>query len=231
MSSHPPQILLVDDDEALCQLLMEYLEAEGMQVATVHDGEAGRREVLSGGFDLVILDVMLPGISGIEVLRQIRHETELPVLMLTGRGDDLDRILGLELGADDYLAKPCNPRELVARIHAILRRTGHAHSGDATGHSALPLTISQAKRVAAWRGRVLQLTSTEFSILSVLFESAGRVVSKSELSLQVLGRPLTRYDRSLDMHVSNLRRKLGKLDDGRMPVQTVHGSGFVLLRE
>ncbi|MGL1834341.1 response regulator [Rhodocyclaceae bacterium SMB388] len=231
MRKRLPQILLIDDDESLCHLLMEYLEAEGMRVVTVHDGEMGCQEALGGCFDLVVLDVMLPGMSGIEVLRQLRHETDQPVLMLTGRGDDLDRILGLELGADDYLAKPCNPRELVARIHAILRRTGLARRGEAHGQSALPLTISQAKRVATWRGEALQLTSTEFSILSVLFENAGSVVSKSELSLQVLARPLTRYDRSLDMHVSNLRRKLGKLEDGRMPLQTVHGSGFVLLRE
>ncbi len=232
MNKRLPQILLVDDDEALCNLLGEYLEAEGMQLAAVHDGEAGCREAMGGGFDLVILDIMLPGISGIDVLRQVRRETDLPVLMLTGRGDELDRIIGLELGADDYLPKPCNPRELVARIHAVLRRTVRTPGAEVAHHMpALPLAVSKARRIATWRGEPLQVTGTEFKLLAMLFERAGSVVSKAELSMQVLGRPLTGYDRSLDMHVSNLRRKLGKLDDGRLPIQTMHGTGYVLLRE
>lgn len=226
-----PQILLVDDDQAFCLMLIEYLDGEGMLVTAVHDGEAGCREASTGDFDLVLLDVMMPGISGIDVLRQIRRDGDLPVLMLTARGDDLDRIIGLELGADDYLSKPCNPRELSARLRAILRRTGSTHDSRvadlATGGA---LYLSSAKRVARWCGEVLPLTSTEFNVLEMLYEHTGQIVSKSELANRVLGRTPARYDRSLDMHVSNLRRKLGKFDDGRSPIQTIHGVGYQLLR-
>lgn len=226
-----PQILLVDDDQAFCHMLIEYLGGEGMAVSAVHDGETGCREATSGNFDLVLLDVMMPGISGIEVLRHIRRHGELPVLMLTAKGDDLDRIIGLELGADDYLPKPCNPRELAARLRAVLRRSGgkqEARSAEmAAGET---LSLSSAKRVARWRGEALQLTSTEFNVLEVLYEHAGQIVTKAELANRVLGRTPARYDRSLDMHVSNLRRKLGKFDDGRPPIQTIHGIGYQLLR-
>ena len=232
MNKYLPRILLVDDDEALCCLLDEYLKAEGMDVTIAHDGEAGYHEALGGDLDLVVLDIMLPGISGIDVLREIRRRTDLPVVMLTARGDELDRILGLELGADDYLPKPCNPRELVAHIRAVLRRTLRTPVADLQPElPALPLTMSKARRMATWRGEPLHLTGTEFNLLAALFDNAGTVVSKNDLSMKVLGRPLSGYDRSLDMHVSNLRRKLGKLDDDRLPIETVHGSGIVLLKE
>ncbi|PKO94366.1 MAG: DNA-binding response regulator [Betaproteobacteria bacterium HGW-Betaproteobacteria-10] len=210
-------------------MLTEYLIGEGMGVFAVHDGEAGCREADINHFDLLILDVMLPGISGIEVLRHIRRQGNLPILMLTARGDDVDRIIGLELGADDYLPKPCNPRELSARIRAVLRRTGGQY--EARLAETAPnqiLTLSSAKRVARWHGETLPLTSTEFSILEALYEHAGQIVPKAELASRILGRVPARYDRSLDMHVSNLRRKLGKFDDGSSPIQTIHGVGYQL---
>jgi DNA-binding response OmpR family regulator len=227
-----PHILLVDDDLDFCQMLSDYLNTEGMSVQAVHDGESGCLSALNEEFDLVLLDVMLPSLSGMEVLRQIRRAGNLPVLMLTARGDDLDRIIGLEMGADDYLPKPCNPRELAARMRAILRRTGRL-TADVTTDSSLeyPLSVSVPKRLAWWRGEVLALTSTEFSVLEVLFERAGDIVAKHELASRALGRAPARYDRSLDMHVCNLRRKIGTFDDGRSPIQTVHGIGYQLLRK
>ena len=227
------RILLVDDDIELTDMLADYLSVEGFAASAVHDGVAGVQAALSGAHDVVVLDVMLPGQSGIEVLRAIRRQSEVPVLMLTAKGDDVDRIVGLELGADDYLPKPCNPRELVARLRAILRRIDR---GDAASPAAAALTVGQASlnpatRVATWEGAALDLTSTEFNVLEVLLRSAGHVIGKAELSEQALGRALERYDRSLDVHVSNLRRKLGTLPDGRSPIQTVRGVGFQFLAE
>ncbi len=228
------RILLVDDDIELCGMLAEYLAPEGFDVASVHDGEQGAREAVSGRFDAVVLDVMLPLVNGIDALREIRTASRVPVIMLTAKGDDIDRIVGLELGADDYLPKPCNPRELVARLRAVLRRAGShsATQGEAASHdlSAGGVTLRPGERAASWQGEPLELTSTEYNVLEALVRNAGRTVSKSELSELALGRPLERYDRSLDMHVSNLRRKLGDLPDGRSPIQTVRGLGYQLLR-
>jgi two-component system OmpR family response regulator len=227
-----PQILLVDDDAPFCQLLVEYLGADGLVLTVAHSGETGLQESRSGNFALLILDIMLPDISGLEVLRQVRRESDLPVIMLTARGDDVDRIVGLELGADDYLAKPCNPRELAARVHAILRRARRsAPPADESTDVSSGLSISKMKRTATWRGERLQLTSAEFNILAVLAENTGQIVAKGELSRRALGRSLERYDRSLDMHVSNLRHKLRTLEDGRSPIQTIHGAGYLLLQE
>lgn len=226
------KVLLVDDDVELGTMLREYLEHEGFGVTLVHDGEAGVREALGGGCDIVVLDVMMPGLSGTEVLRRIRAESRLPVLMLTARGDDIDRVLGLELGADDYVPKPCTPRELVARLRAILRRT--AASGANGGAPALKtgrLCIEPDKRRAEWDGRPLELTSTEFNLLEALARQVGNVVSKAALSEHGLGRPLSRYDRSIDVHVSNLRQKLGTTSDGRSWIQTVRGIGYQLIRD
>lgn len=232
MTTQLPRILLVDDDVPFCQLLVEYLGTDGLALTVAHSGEAGLQEARSGTFALLILDIMLPDISGLEVLRQIRRESELAVMMLTARGDDVDRIVGLELGADDYLPKPCNPRELAARIHAILRRAQRsAPPAEDAGDASSGLSISKMKRTASWHGESLQLTSAEFNILMVLFENIGQVVAKSELSKRSLGRSLERYDRSLDMHVSNLRHKLPARDDGRSRIQTVHGAGYLLLQE
>lgn len=222
------RVLLVDDDVELCAMLKEYLEPEGFDVSVVHDGETGAAHVRTGEYDVVVLDVMLPGIGGFEALRRIRAEGQTPVLMLTAKGDDVDRIVGLELGADDYLPKPCNPRELVARLRAILRRTALTHE---SASAQRPLTVGAlevrpAERTARWHQQPLELTSTEFNLLHVLAQHAGEVVTKAQLSEQALGRPLERYDRSVDMHVSNLRHKLGELGDGRSPIQTVRGSGY-----
>jgi len=221
------QLLLIDDDTELCAMLGEYLEPEGFSVTALHDGESGARTALSGAFDVVVLDVMMPRLNGIEALRRIRVASSVPVLMLTAKGDDVDRIVGLELGADDYLPKPFNPRELVARLRAILRRGVTATEN--TRVNAGPLVIRPGERTADWCGEALNLTSTEFNLLEVLARHAGHVVSKGDLAEQALGRRLTRFDRSIDMHMSKLRNKLGLLDDGRSPIQTVRGLGYQLI--
>ncbi len=220
------QVLLADDDVELAGMLKEYLEREGFGVATVHDGEAAARLALSGGYQIVVLDVMMPKVDGIEALRQIRQTSRVPVVMLTARGDDIDRIVGLELGADDYVPKPSTPRELVARLRAILPRAK-------TGASGGPLEIGSLilwpeKRRAQWRGHDLALTSIEFNVLEVLMRNAGRVVSKHDISEQALGRPLARFDRSIDVHLSAIRQKLG---DGARMIRTVRGLGYHLSRE
>jgi two-component system, OmpR family, response regulator len=218
------RILLVDDDVELCEMLGEYLAAEGFEVTLKHDAESGVEAALGGDIDVVVLDIMLPGQSGLEALRQIRQQSLMPVLMLTAKGDDVDRIVGLELGADDYLPKPCNPRELVARLRAVLRRAVPAKLGEVLQIGEAVLRPSE--RLAEWAGEALELTSTEFNLLEVLMRSSGHVVSKNDLSERALGHPLARYDRSVDVHISNLRRKLGTLDDGRSPIQTVRGVGY-----
>jgi len=220
------RLLLIDDDIELCAMLAEYLAPEGFAVQAAHDGETGVRAALDDDFEAVILDVMMPRMNGIDALRRIRAASAIPVLMLTAKGDDVDRIVGLELGADDYLPKPFNPRELVARLRAILRR-GIATPGGALLHAG-PLTVRPAERTADWRGQALDLTSTEYNLLEVLARHAGRVVSKADLSEQALGRELTRFDRSIDMHMSKLRNKLGTLDGERSPILTVRGVGYQL---
>jgi two-component system, OmpR family, response regulator len=226
------RVLLVDDDVELSGMLREYLTQEGFETDAVYDGEAGVDAALSGRYAIVVLDVMLPRLSGVEVLRRIRTRSRVPVLMLTAKGDDVDRIVGLELGADDYVPKPCTPRELVARLRAILRRAEGGEGLSASGPQlAGPLTLWPEKRRAEWDGRALELTSTEFNLLEVLVRNAGRVVNKTELSERGLGRPLARFDRSLDVHVSSLRQKLGRLPDGRSCIQTVRGVGYQLVRE
>lgn len=227
-----PQILLVGEDPVLCRVLGDYLAAQGFALTLCHDGENGLQMALTGGFDLVLLGDALPGMGGIDVLRRIREQGELPVVMLASRADDVDCIVGLELGADDYLPKSCNLRELVARLKAILRRTRHAVEAERMRRDPLAgLSLSPSDRSARWRGEPLPLTSTEFDLLHLLFEHSGLALTKAELTMKVLGRKLNEHDRSLDMHISNLRRKLGKLADGRSPIQTVHGTGYQLLRK
>ena len=218
------RILLVDDDTELCDMLDEFLTAEGFEVSQTHDGISGVEKALGGQTDAVVLDIMMPGQSGLETLRQIRQQSLLPVLMLTAKGDDVDRIVGLELGADDYVPKPCNPRELVARLRAVLRRATPSKQGEIFQIGRL--TLRPAERLAEWSGETLPLTSTEFNLLEVLMRKAGHVVGKNYLSEQALGHPLARYDRSVDVHISNLRRKLDTLEDGRSPIQTVRGVGY-----
>ncbi|WP_417068557.1 response regulator [Niveibacterium terrae] len=228
-----PRVLLVDDDTELASLLVEYLNQDGFDADAVHDGESGVEAALSGHYSLVVLDVMMPRMNGVEALRAIRAASRIPVLMLTARGDDIDRILGLELGADDYVPKPCTPRELSARIRAILRRLderGEA-AADVEALRNGPLVLWPQRRAAQWQGEALALTGTEFSLLEVLVRRVGHVVSKAELSDKALGRPLARFDRSIDVHVSAIRQKLGNAADGQSWIRTVRGVGYQLVRE
>lgn len=225
-----PKVLLIDDDVELVDMLKQYLELEGFEVTGVHDGEAGVREAASGRYSLVVLDVMMPVLNGVETLRRIRGDSRIPVLMLTARGDDVDRILGLELGADDYVPKPCTPRELVARVRAILRRTQSQPETDTLAPLVSgTLSMWPEQRRAELSGQTLALTSTEFSLLEVLIKNAGRPVSKNTLSEQGLGRPLARFERNIDVHLSSIRHKLGVLPDGRSWIQTVFRQGYLLV--
>ena len=217
-------ILIADDDTELCELLQEYLRQEGFEVRLAHDGEQALHESRAPGLDAMVLDIMMPRKSGIEVLKALRAESALPVIMLTARGDDLDRILGLELGADDYLPKPCNPRELVARIRAVLRRSGGAMIPGVL--TVEDLELSQGSRELLRAGERVELTSTEFSVLQALLQRPGEIISKRDLYLAALGREPVRYDRSIDMHVSNLRRKLGPARSGAARIETVRGLGY-----
>ncbi|HEX7647458.1 MAG TPA: response regulator transcription factor [Noviherbaspirillum sp.] len=227
------RVLLIDDDIELVEMLKEYLEQDGFAVQAVHDGQQGLAAALTGGFDIAVLDVMMPKVDGVDTLRRLRRESRMPVLMLTAKGDDTDRILGLELGADDYVPKPCSPRELCARLRAILRRT-HADAMEEKPASYLAageLEMWPEQRRAQWAGMPVELTSTEFNLLEVLLRHAGRTVSKNELSEKALGRPLARFDRNVDVHMSSLRHKLGATTDGRSCIQTVHRQGYLLVKE
>lgn len=230
---HPPvfaSVLLVDDDVDLVDLLRDYLANDGFAVSVAHEGESALRLFAARPPDIAVVDVMMPGFSGIEVLRRIRSRSGIPVLMLTARGDDESRILGLELGADDYVAKPCTPRELSARLRAILRRT-LARSGAPDSMSVGELALYSSQRRITWAGEDLQLTNAEFNLLELLIQNAGQVVSKSLLSEQGLGRPFQRYDRSIDVHLSSIRRKLPRLADGRPRIQAVLRKGYQLLTD
>ena len=226
-------ILVIDDDVDLCELLTDYLTPEGFQVEAVHDGERGADRALSGDHALVVLDVMLPGISGFDVLRRIRAGSKVPVLMLTARGDDVDRIVGLEMGADDYLPKPFNPRELVARIRAIQRRVEsrlERESGPAKAAERVvvgDVQLDPRARVVLQRGHPIDLTSVEFALLEVMLRAAGQVVTREDLAKEVLGRRLTPYDRSIDVHISSLRRKLGHQVGDMERIKTVRGTGYI----
>ncbi|MDY7578154.1 response regulator transcription factor [Herbaspirillum sp. RTI4] len=229
------KVLLIDDDVELTGMLKEYFEQEGFEVTAVHDGATGVTEALSGLYAIAILDVMMPRLSGVEALGKIRAGSSMPVLMLTARGDNADRITGLELGADDYVAKPCTPRELTARLRAILRRTlRDPVVPEEEGLKPVivgALSMWPAQRYAEWGGKPLALTSTEFNLLEILARNVGRPVSKSILSEEGLGRPLARFDRNIDVHLSSLRQKLGLLADGRSCIQTVYRLGYQFIRE
>ena len=235
MHTGPRKILVVDDDQELCELLIEYLRRESFDVECAHDGASGLARAVNGGFDVMILDVMLPELSGFDLLRQLRRSSAVPVLMLTARGEDVDRIVGLELGADDYLPKPFNPRELVARIHAILRRTqpgaspGEDLPGGAPSIRLHELAVHPARREASYGGRPIALTTVEFDVLHQLAAAAGRIVSRDDISKVALGRPYTAYDRSVDMHVMNLRRKIQPLAGDLVQIKTVRSAGYMLI--
>ena len=219
-------LLIIDDDTEFTELLTEYLTAESFVITCTHDGESGIKKALNQTFDAIILDVMLPKLSGLEVLKSLREHNDTPVLMLTARGDDIDRIVGLEIGADDYLAKPCNPRELVARLRAILRRTKKTASNKPL-LSFDKLSMDCSKRVVTMDGEALELTNTEFNILEILMKSPGQAFSKQELTEYALGRKFTAYDRSIDVHISNLRNKIGQNAAGDERLKTVRGFGYL----
>ncbi|MBZ5568160.1 MAG: response regulator transcription factor [Acidobacteriia bacterium] len=223
------RVLIVDDDVELCELVAEYLTPEGFEAEAVHNGEEGLKRALSGEHAIVVLDVMLPGMNGLDVLRRLRAESRVPVLILTARGDDVDRIVGLEIGADDYLPKPFNPRELMARIRAILRRTQPPTSPSLEKITVGDVELDPAAR-AVWRaGEPVELTSVEFGMLEALMRAAGQVVTRDQLAQTVLGRKFMPYDRSIDMHVSKLRKKLGD-GDGAERIKTIRGVGYVFAR-
>lgn len=230
-----PHVLLVDDDVELVDLLRAYLSSDGFRISVAHEGESAVRAALVELPDIAVIDVMMPGYSGIEVLRRIRARSGLPVLMLTARGDSESRILGLELGADDYVAKPCTPRELSARLRAILRRSLPKPDEERTVESDSmrigELALLPAQRRITWSDETLALTNAEYNLLEVLIQKAGQVVSKDLLSEQGLGRPHERYDRSIDVHISSIRRKLPPLPDGRPRIQAVFRRGYQLLVE
>ncbi|WP_018151709.1 response regulator transcription factor [Leeia oryzae] len=217
---------MIDDDITLASMLGEYLEGEGFKVSLRHQGTAGIETIRHGGIDCVVLDVMMPQMDGMTVLRHIRQISDVPVIMLTARGDNIDRILGLEMGADDYLSKPCYPRELAARIRAILRRTGNGAPASPTRHELDQLVLETETRISSWQGKPFELTATEFNLLCALLDGVGKVVSKESLSEIVLGRAMEAFDRSIDVHVSHVRQKLAKLSDCQIVIETVRGIGY-----
>ncbi len=224
------RILIIDDDAELVELLREYLEGEGFEIAAAGDGRRGLEAACDPLTDLVVLDVMLPELNGLDVLRAIRERCPVPVIMLTARGDDVDRIVGLELGADDYLAKPFNPRELLARVRAVLRR-GATPGGTAGGRLTVgDLELDPGTREAKLAGSPVELTGAEFALLEILVREAGSVVRRGTLFREVLGRRPSPFDRSLDVHISNLRRKIGDLPDGGERIKTVRGVGYQYAR-
>jgi two-component system OmpR family response regulator len=220
--------LLVDDDVDLTTMLRQYLENEGFKVTVDFNGRDAVAAATSGAYDAVLLDVMLPTVTGIDLLRRIRQESTIPVIMLTAKGDQVDRVIGLELGADDYVPKPYYAPELVARLRAVLRRRNGAPVG-ADGQAELSLSelrVNAPARRVTWRGAAVQLTTTEFNLLVALLQSGDRVATRDQLSRNVLGRPWETYDRSIDVHANNLRQKLVGASEGALEIETVRGVGY-----
>ncbi len=226
------RILVIDDDVELCELLKEYLVPEGFTVEAVNDSGKGIERALSGEHDFVVLDVMLPGVNGFEVLRAVRKKSDIPVLMLTARGEDVDRIVGLEMGADDYLPKPFNPRELVARIRAIQRRGETKKEDEGQSVPSEQFTVGDVDLDAGTRtvrkaGKRVELTAVEFDLLEMLLRSSGHVLPRKDLVSKVLGRGLDPFDRSIDVHISSLRKKLGHKVQGIERIKTIRGLGYL----
>jgi DNA-binding response OmpR family regulator len=225
-----PRLLIIDDDRDLTEMLAEYLGPEGFLVEVAHDGQDGLAQALAIDYALVILDVMLPRINGLEVLRRLRAQSHCPVIMLTARGQDVDRIVGLEIGADDYLAKPFNARELLARIQAVLRRsrTSTPSPDDAVvvGDVAMDVRARTVRR----GHELVDLTSLEFDVLHILLISAGRVVSREDLFAKALQREYLPFDRSIDNHISSLRKKLGSHVGDAERIRSVRNAGYVYAR-
>ena len=226
------KILVIDDDVELCELVAEYLEPEGYKVEAIHEGHEGVQRALSGEHALAVLDYMLPGLNGFEVLRQIRAASRLPVVMLTARGDDVNRIIGLQIGADDYLPKPFNPLELVARISAVLRRSQPQPDQEkAEVISAGDIEMDNRTRTVLRAGESIELTVVEYSLLEKLLSALGRILTREKLVRDVLHRELSPFDRSIDTHVSNLRKKLGHEVNGVERIKTVRGVGYIYASE
>lgn len=239
-----PKILLVDDDIDLTELLAELLSLEGFDIHTVHNGQEALNELELQTYDLILLDVMMPVLNGIETLKQVRQKYSTPVLMLSARDDEIDRVLGLELGADDYLPKPFNDRELVARIKAILRRSAtikpvsvsetfidHSPEDERKHLQFGGVELHPGRQQAIYEGKDLDLTGTEFALLQILMRNPGQILSRELLSLEILGKRLTPYDRAIDMHISNLRKKLPERNDDLPWFKTLRGRGYLLVTE
>jgi two-component system response regulator CpxR len=222
----PRPILLIEDDTELTALMTDYFGQHGFTCEAAHDGRAGLARALDGGFDLIILDAMLPALDGFEVLRQLRKRSAVPVIMLTARTSQPDRIEGLNAGADDYLPKPFGPEELLARMRAVLRRSGHTEAAATRMVLASGLQLNPRTRQATYFGDPLEITALEFDILEILVRAAGRTVTRDELTGALYQRPATPYERSLDVHISHLRKKLER--GGRTPIRTVRGVGYQL---
>lgn len=230
------RLLIVDDDHGLVNLLKRFLEGENFSVDAAYDHASGLNAALSGEHELIILDVMLPGGTGFELLKILRQQSSVPVLLLTARGEAVDRILGLEIGADDYLAKPFDPRELVARIRAIFRRTRETTpSGAKSDHDEVltvgDITMSMATRTVTCSATPVDLTSVEFNVLELLLRNAGSVVTREQIAEVALGRPLNAFDRSVDVHVSRLRKKLGACPGTDELIRPIRGIGYFLAAE
>lgn len=223
------KLLLVDDDKELCGMLQNYLAQEGFITDAVHEGKIAVDTVLKGDYHLIILDIMLPGQTGFDVLKTVREKSSVPVLMLTARGEDVDSVIGLELGADDYLSKPCSPRVLVAHIRAILRRSQASKLSDGSTEqlSVGNIELFPQSRTVYHEQNPVTLTSTEFTILETLMRNAGSIVNKNELCEIALGRKLAHFDRSLDVHISNVRKKLGFMPEQNDRIKTVRNVGYL----
>ena len=228
------RILIADDDVELCSLLQEYLTQQDFDVSFVHDGSSAIKELRAHPFDLLILDVMMPLKNGFDTLAEVRQTLSIPVIMLTARGEKIDRIVGLEMGADDYVAKPCDPRELVARIRAVTRRAASTNTQSSEENSGKTIEIDKllldplSRRVTIDNTEI-EFTSTEFEILHLLMLHAGRLVTKDEISQTCLGKRLQAFDRSIDMHLSNLRKKIGQFDTNKPRIKTIRGNGYQYL--
>lgn len=229
------RVLLVDDDLALCELLAQYLQTEGFDVCSVNSGSCAIEHLANTECDAMVLDIMMPGMTGLEVLQRVRADNAIPIIMLTGRGDDIDRIIGLEMGADDYLGKPCNPRELAARLRAVTRRAQQGAAGVANASEAAGaeitlnnIYINSSTLAVAFNGLPVNLTGAEFNVLLVLMKSAGQTLSKQSLTREALHREFTQYDRSIDVHVSRIRHKLAESGLSGI-IRSVRGVGYQML--
>lgn len=228
MYTRPQKILIIDDDVELATLLIDYLSLEGFEAKSAQNGLDGLTMLANDDFDLIVLDVMMPGMSGTETLTKIREKYKTPVLMLTARGDPVDRILGLELGADDYVPKPCTPRELVARMRAILRRTS-ANDNSSGPVQVGKLSIDLSQRRVTYDGQPIAFTGTELALIKMLARHAGEPVAKADIYPRILGRPLGRYDRAIDVHISSIRHKLAEFAHDDILIESVRGVGYQLV--